>query len=583
MLLALVAGCQAASDCDSEGPCFGRGQDAGADAGIGGAFDAGGVFPPIDSGSPQEPPENEFGHDACFNGVDDDANAVADCDDAACRGVPFCCLGESTPACCSSLAAQSHIGFDTCTEPSCDGQASLFGLPSPYIDTRALVPTGSAASDSGLVLGPSLDGTRERIVLTAQLAAPPGGCERCIDAIAAGIGDAVAGDTVTVRPDVAVLVRPARSDYALVLAGEVVWSHPLADGEPHEYTLELAPDGSVVLEVDQVAVVTAEWIPRPDRRALVYGRNANRPAAAPPPARALSVGVETGACEIPSALARDPATLLPSWSPLGARAPSAVLDGEDVLVAFEIDGAVHLARLGAGGWSIAGSGDLGTPALAPPQGEAYRDPELVREDDRWVLYVTHERGEQRSIARAEGEPGHAERFGPAVDLALAGAPDASLSAPSVARFGGETLLAAVATHDEDGGIVLLSVQGDELVLRGPDLASAFVVRARGGVMAFDADEVGGPALHVDGAGILRLYYAGRRGSRWSIGMVASGDGRSFAYAPREPVLRASGTGHDALSVLDPSVVRAGSTLQLFHTASDGVEERVARAVGSTRW
>src|SRR5690606_10270011 len=108
-------------------------------------------------------------------------------------------------------------------------------------------------------------------------------------------------------------------------------------------------------------------------------------------------------------------------------------------------------------------------------------------------------------------------------------------------------------------------------------------QARGGVMAFDADEVAAPALYVDGAGILRLYYAGRRGSRWSIGMIASGDGRIFAYAPSEPVLRASGTGHDALSVLDPSVVRVGDTLQLFHTASDGVAARVARAVGGTRW
>lgn len=66
-------------------------------------------------------------------------------------------------------------------------------------------------------------------------------------------------------------------------------------------------------------------------------------------------------------------------------------------------------------------------------------------------------------------------------------------------------------------------------------------------------------------------------------MLASGDGRSFPYAPSEPVLRGSGAGHDALGVLDPSVIRRGDELHLFHTATDGMQPTIARAVGGTRW
>lgn len=581
-LLAVGCASDAPGECLPETTC-GPEADAGSalpDAG------PGAVLSDASTDAPSDPParnETDYSADACFNGVDDDGEGGTDCDDSACSATPFCCLGLTSPLCCAPRPALVAT-FASCADPTCGGDATLFGDPAPTLEGGALVPNGGPLGDAGLVLGGPLDGTRERITLTAEIAAPNDSCTDCLDAVALGVGDAPDGDLGAVRPDAAVIVRAARRDFALVIAGEVVESEALADGGPHLYALLLSPDGSVVVTVDGEEVMTAEWMPRADRRALLYGRSPNRSARPPETARALSASVQTAACEIPSSLAREGAPVLPPWSPLGGRAPSAAPDGGGLLVAFELAGAIHLARQAADGtWTLGGSGNIDTPVLAPPSGEAYRDPELVREAERWVLYLTHERGSTRGIARADGEDGHAERFGAPVALSVDGLPTLSLSAPAVATFGGRTRLAAVAEQGGSTSIYLFEVAGDALLLPSGDISSGAVVRARGGVSAFDADEVGGPALYVDGAGILRLYYAGRRGSRWSVGVLASGDGSLFPYAPSEPVLRPSGSGHDALGVLDPSVVKVGGALQVFHTATDGVRARVARAVGGTRW
>ncbi|MCZ7678134.1 MAG: hypothetical protein M5U28_04905 [Sandaracinaceae bacterium] len=533
--------------------------------------------------SPPARTETDYSADACFNGVDDDQDELTDCADSTCSATPFCCLGLTTAACCAP-GSPLTASFASCADPSC-GVATLFGDPAPTVEGDALVPNGSPITDAGLVLGGPIDGTRERITLAAAIAAPIDSCTECLDAVALGVGDALEGDVVSVRPDAAVIVRASRRDFALVVAGEVVESAELADGDPHVYTLSLSPDGTVSLDVDGTerddrGVDAARRSTRAALRAIA------EPLFAPPAdgARALGHGADRGLRD-PSSLARDEAPVLPPWSPLGSRAPTAVVDGAGLLVAFELAGAIHLARQAADGtWTLAGSGNIDTPVLSPPSGEAYRDPELVREAERWVLYLTHERGSTRSIARASGEDGHAERFDAPVPLSVEGLPTLSLSAPAVATFGGRTLLSAVAEQSGSTSIYLFEVVGDALLLPSGDISSGAVVRARGGVSAFDADEVGGPALHVDGAGILRLYYAGRRGSRWAIGVLASGDGSVFLYAPGEPVLRPLGRGpRRARRARSERGQGRRSPAGVPHRDRRG-ERRASRApVGGTRW
>ncbi len=544
------------------------------DASVGVGIDA---AAPADAGaSPPASNEADFGGSACWNGRDDNDDGIEDCQDPACGGVPYCCLGQAREQCCAA-ALELTVDFTQCegTDPAtCGAQLTSFGQPSAIVENGALVPNGGESSDAGLVLGDGMDALRERVTVSASIAASLGGCTDCVDALGIAIGDAVSGDLVTMHPDAAVLVRPARLDVAFIVAGEVIGAQPLTDESAHAYAVTVAPDGVVVFTVDEVETARATWAPRPDRHAVIYGRTQNRPADAPPPPRALDFTVSTKACEIPSALARESGAILPG---IDARAPSAASNDTDVRIAFESGGDIHLARPdGSGGWTL--SGDLAVPALAAPDGEAYRDPELVRGDGRWLLYVTREHDGTTSIARAEGDASFGETFSAPITL---DAP-APLSAPSVATWSGATLVAAVTEVGSVPRIVLLDADLDSLSWHGGSAEAAVVVERRGGIRAFDADEVGGPALFVDGAGLLRLYYAGRRGTRWSAGMIASGDGVTFTAPSETPVLAPSDAGFDARAVSGPSVVRVGDGRDLFYGGSDGASHTIGRAVGATR-
>lgn len=516
--------------------------------------------------------------DSCWNGIDEDENGLTDCDEPGCAATPFCCLGRSSAPCCVERLAPVSVDFALCEgsiPADCEPTASTFGQPAPRLDgevpRRAFVPGGSER-DSGLVFAAPLDATRARIELTARVAASATPCDDCVDVVAFGVGDPPLDELAPPRLDVAVLVRGSRGDVALVVAGEVVATLPLSDDATRPYTLTLQPDGQVLLTSEVGGPLTARWGPRPGLRALLYGRSQarTREGAAIRPARAEGLTISTQECEIPSALEVDADSPLPdpAWGLADARAPSARAEGGSLLVAFEHGGDIHLARLDADGTRAL----VGAPALRADPGESLRDPELAREGARWMLYVTREREDRSGIARAEGGATLAEPFGALVDVPGG----EGLTAPAVAEWRGSTLVAAVSA--EGSGIVLLElVEGQLERWRGLEES---VVRARDDLHSFDADEVGGPALHVDGAGILRLYYAGRRGTRWRIGLVAAGDGETWLYAPEGPVLD---LGPDSRAVRDPSVVVVAGIQQIFHTTSDDASSRVARATGRTRW
>jgi hypothetical protein len=120
------------------------------------------------------------------------------------------------------------------------------------------------------------------------------------------------------------------------------------------------------------------------------------------------------------------------------------------------------------------------------------------------------------------------------------------------------------------------------------VTSDAVVRSRDGRgIAFDVDEVAAPAL-VAYRGLLRLYYAGRRGTRWAIGLMVSEDGIHWWPANGgAPILTGSGAAmaFDALSVSDPDPVvvdpnpdvHGDEELRLYYTGSDGVNMAIGLA------
>jgi len=70
-------------------------------------------------------------------------------------------------------------------------------------------------------------------------------------------------------------------------------------------------------------------------------------------------------------------------------------------------------------------------------------------------------------------------------------------------------------------------------------------------------------------GLFRLYYAGRRGTRWSVGLLVSPDLET--WFPVGAVLSPDEEGLDAIAVRGPGpFVAADGRVGLYYRASDGV-------------
>lgn len=573
-----------------------------------GVIDAGRIVPPgpdagasTDGGGIDASFDPLFSEDVgqgCFNGLDDNDDEIIDCQDTtACGATAYCCVGNTSAQCCVLPGASISANFATCasTDPrACAAGApfSWFGTPTPTIEGiegKAFVPNGDQIDDSGLILGGLVDPTRERVTLRATIEAPEGGCAGCLDVVALGLADPISGSNVRVVPDVALMVRASRSDVALIVHGAVVAEAPLADALPHVYELVTSPDGSVSLSVDGGAPLTARMSPRPGRAPLLYGRTHNRDGRTEP-TRAFDVQLRTDGCDMPSSLERDISPIIPfvgvDWGPRVTSNPSIVPDGADTLVAFTLDQNIHLARRSAdGSWALGGSGRVDAPVLTAGVNERLSDPELVREADRFVLYVTREPGEGVArIARAVGNPGHAETFGALTDVMLP-ADAGPARSPSVVddgvrrmavrtEYAGESVIALLNATDGNGDSFGWPADGS--------LQGSIIVEPNEDFIRFDHDEVSDPELVLDGGGLLRLYYAGRRGTRWSIGVRVSGDRLTFREPTQRAVLAGSGEGHDSLWTRHPTASIRGGAVEIFYTASDGARLDIGRALGSAR-
>nr|MDQ3036962.1 hypothetical protein [Myxococcota bacterium] len=271
---------------------------------------------------------------------------------------------------------------------------------------------------------------------------------------------------------------------------------------------------------------------------------------------------------------------------------------ETTRLAFAAAGAIWIAHPdGAGGFVVPGSTPVLTAGDWAPGGVG--DPELVAQGDRWMLLFTAiDLDGSRRIARVVGEAGFGETFAPSAitDLVTLPLDDdegriVALDGPSAATIGGELWVAARAIREGGTSSLVLLRRGADASsdfelgsvcgtgCASLDDASASPVHRAGdrGELAFDYDEVAAPAL-VSHGGVHRLYYAGRRGTRWAIGLLVTYDMAFFREGnDGAPILSASGAGPDALGVRDPEPWIDGGLLTLFHTGTDGVATHVLTA------
>jgi len=319
-------------------------------------------------------------------------------------------------------------------------------------------------------------------------------------------------------------------------------------------------------------------------RAIVYGRTEN-PTATEPSARVLDVSVTPRVCDMPAALARPDATSVPapgddpSWT-AGVRAVTQphVLRYEDppgspqVRMVLDVDGELHLAEPGMGGFVLLSR--VGEPVLEPAESwsaDGVSDPALLWVDGALRLLFTGWEDGRGTIGRATWDAA-TERFvvdGP-IDGMTASA-DTGFSAASPFDAGGDTLV-AVRLDDASGHrIAIYGLSGlsafSSATVRAPDTADLF---------AFDHDEVDDPAVIFHDQ-VYRLYFAGRRGTRWSIGVLVSDDGDRWRLIDDAPVLAADGTGFDALGARGPAPDVEAGAVQLYYAGDDGRVIRIGLA------
>lgn len=613
LLLLAIPACDGAASIADAGPS-GRVYDDGgtmedsdgsappaSDAGGGGGADAGQA---TDAG-PTATGESEYDDAlgaadarlACFDGRDNDEDGASDCGDSSCqRNVPSCCVGRSSVDCCAP-GVEDRLDATGCTGLLADcGSGGLdfvtFGSPAPTVrdfgDGIVAIVPGGADTDSGAVLSRDLDPRAGTIRLTASIATPlddpPSGR---VETVGVGFVDAAASGSLTrVAPIAGLVVSRNRAEVLLMIAGEAVQRWPLEIGVAVTYTLEIDPTGHVRASSSPSFVeADVPYLVEGPVRAAVYGRTAN-PAPTAAPARLLDLRVTPSDCDMPAALERFDTPSVPAPGGDPSWADGHVLIGEPAIVrytdpggveqvrmALMVDGELHLATPGAGGFELVNR--IGEPALPPPTDSwatgGVSDPSLIYVGDQLELYFTgwSNRG-YGTIARAVWDAA-SSRFtlvGPVAGLEA----DVAIgySAASMFEIGG-VLHAALRVDDADGHhLAIYRVPG------GAEPVTPALRTASDDVFAFDRDEVDGPAVAYVGS-VYRLYFAGRRGTRWSIGLLVSDDGYTWRAATDEPVLAPSGAGFDALSLRDPALDVVGGRVDVYYAGDDGGAIRIGLA------
>lgn len=543
---------------------------------------------------------------ACLDGRDQNGDAQLDCDDSSCAGAPSCCVGSITDACCTGTIAPIDLTFTGCDAAGCAALDGLvqFGSPGPVAVDHAIAPVADTAADSGAISLVDVDPRASLVTLEASIAIPSS--TSAIDAVAFGL---TASTTASARvsPVIAVVVSASRGDVTLQVGGEIVGTFAApTDGAYYPYTLTIGPSGDAHVSGPGGTLDAHVALPAQALHAIVYGRATN-PGSTPAtfPARIASLAVHQRGCDSPTALARgsDPISIVDHTSSAllaGATAPSVATLGTDALLAFAAPSmagsplAIFIAtRHPDGTFHVESNPPVVQPVLAGSTGESLTDPVLRDEGTYWTLFATLVSGGASQLVVSTGGADHSLVFGPFTTISvteLSGDFDAPTPIPGtptmlIARHGtgAESELVLLALSDTASG-----AYAPEADICGADDTCATDARtarrihaARLTTLAFDADEVRSPSLVVVNH-VYRLYYAGRRGSRWSIGMLIAADLGFWRSANGGlPVLDADGTGFDAVSVMEPSAVAIDGELSLFYVGSNGVDTAIGVSHGSS--
>ena len=528
-------------------------------------------------------------------------NAIIECSEAGCSALRSCCVGSGD--CCSASTVgglPETLNFGDCAGDDAvaclEGMglsAAAFGDPAPFIADGDFYPGGDDRFDSGIAVGDSLDMTSHRLDLTVTFRTP----EACSGSCREGVGVALTtgtglDDTSHVISSAGLLLSGSRNEVAVLLADQPVLHLPITGAEI-AVRMVARPTGEISIHADGTLRGTLDYVPSPEMRLVVFGRNRDRGTGTGTGtggllgARISQIQAAVSLCDIPE-----------RWA-IRASVPIVTMDGapyrgdeiEDPSVARDADGR-ELVAFANGGRILLGVMDDGTgelrlthPVLSPAVSggsdfdeAGVSDPEIVIADDGIRIYYTAlglDGIRRIGLAEEAEEGGFQTREFPVLSPDTYGLEH--FEQPAVARHYSGQWIMVLRAIDADGRSQIMAFESDDGLIFAP-LAfkpvltgSAMVGESGRDLRVFPrpmADEVAAPSLAVNN-GAWQLYYARRQGTRWSIGLMMSDDLLGFRLVD-EPILQGDGTGFDRFGARGPDALIDGGTMRLFYTGLDGV-------------
>ena len=531
------------------------------------------------------------------------------CAEDTCGLVRTCCVGQGN---CCQATELSGIPKEPLDLSACDGlepaacltgegwPVEAFGPQQSQIHGNGFYPGGDATGDSGLRFGPLFDLQSQRVKLSAVFHQGTTNCGAgCLEGVGVGFGSRQQ-QPADATGDIALVFSRSLNKVRLVRSGMVVGQAAMGKTVTEQkWTLELQPSGRVLAYADGAATdpaIDSVFEPASGSRLALFGRSENPSSEDGVHLSALQV--ELALCDIPKRWSERGAVVLErangnQWQPAAASAPSAARDADgNTALAFESSGDIYLAvqdanhphvfvLYGAGITPIVDKSDVvGATALGHPS--------LIWDGTGWVVFfnASYDAGVQEIASARAPSKGDFTLDGP---LDFGAAYQGLLNAPSVARRAGDGKLFMVASRNErirDGLVFLESPDGGFSWTELPEYQGPGAVLDRACQSdpgAFFCDGVDAASLGIRN-GAWQLYFSGRQGTRNAIGLLVSdvltGWGWKLIPDNAEPVLEATGSGFDRLSVLHPAALDDIDSVELFYTGSDGAGTALGRAYRS---
>lgn len=497
--------------------------------------------------TPEGPGGADMSDDStCFDLSDSDGDGRVDCEDDGCAETPICCVDRITAACCVDAVVDEPLALDACADglvAECGGLGVDVRGATPRIRGGALIALTDGATDAIVdVPSWSIRPGAESITLEADITA----ADTSAQLDATGFGLWVPDVAQSVQPFVAIVVSPTRGEVTYWAGDHLLGSEPLSAIEPSTtYRLTLGADGSVSFTTASLAPVTTT-VALPDTALvpLLFGRVVNDDDTV---SRVTGFRRSTQRCDVPSAL------VTPRESLVGAselfdvetvREPSVVYrslgEAPELRVAFAATQGLENAPDVIFTGTLDGPEDTSLDAIASL---------LTTEDVSTALdaHVVHLAGPDLSVSaggvlqlhfafqRADDPVWRLGRVddplgesGPRtiVELTIPSSTD-SFDDPAVLDA---TRLVARRGTGLDSALVVLTSTGENTYAvesmvcdaracaAAEDLDASAFLTVSSDPMAFDRDEVRSPSVFT-ARGVTRIAYAGRRGTRWSLGLI----------------------------------------------------------------